>query len=458
MKPNPSDPTTGNILIIDDTPDNLRFLSDLLTKAGYTVRKVINGELGIESALLEPPDLILLDIRMPILNGYEVCDRLKSNERTSQIPVIFLSGLDEEVEKVMAFQAGGVDYILKPFDVVEVLARIETHLRISRLQQQLQQKNLQLEQEIEQRSSAEAALKILDQGLEARIRERTADLQTKNEQLINLQTKLRDALIQEQKRSELKSQWINTIAERFQTPMMVTRSALELLKQEQQLQTDDVARYLHMIEDGTQEMHQALQDVLLLMDGDAQKLAFDPKPLNLTQFCRSLTQQWPLPTSPAYKLLFIDFGKSPETVLGDERLLQQICSHLLANAVRYSPNGGSILFELVYEPTQVLIQIRDEGIGIPPEDQERIFDRFYRAKNAAFAGNSPGLGLAVVKRAVEQYGGSITVSSKVNQGSIFTVTLPLLPPDSTRDSAPDSAAHSAPNFMLDSAPDSTLSP
>lgn len=426
MKSNVGKTGSGNILIIDDTPDNLRFLSELLTKAGYTVRKVINAELGIESALLEPPDLILLDIRMPGMNGYEACDRLKSNERTSHIPVIFLSGLDEEAEKVMAFHAGGVDYILKPFQVVEVLARLETHLRISRLQYQLQQKNAQLEQEIEQRSSAETALKILDQGLEVRIQERTSELQKTNEQLINLQTEIRDALIQEQRLSELKSEWINTIAQNFRTPVSVIKSALELLRQEKRKQTSNLDRYIEMIENGVQSINQSFQDMLLLIDGASQELQFNPNPLNLTQFCQSFTEQWQLPRSPEYKLLFISFGKLPDTVHADEALLQQICTHLLANAVRYSPNGGSILFELTYEPMQAIIRIRDEGIGVPLEDQERIFDRFYRAKNAdAIAGTSAGLGLAVVKQAVEKHGGTITVSSEINRGSTFTVTLPL---------------------------------
>jgi two-component system, sensor histidine kinase and response regulator len=417
--------SAGNILIIDDTPDNLRFLSELLTKAGYTVRKITNGEIGIESALLEPPDLILLDIKMPGIDGYEVCDRLKDSERTSHIPVIFLSALDDEAEKVMAFHAGGVDYILKPFQVVEVLARIETHLRISRLQQQLQQKNAELEQEIAQRNSAETALAILNQGLEARIQQRTAELQTENNQLLSLQTELQKALAQEQRRSELKSRWINTIAEKFRTPIAMLTSALELLKQQPD-RSAEWNRYIQIMTDSTQTLNQSLQDVLLLLDAEASQLAFNPTPVNLTQFCRTFTGQWPLPSQPEYKLLFVSFGKPPDAVLVDQALLQQICHHLLSNAVRYSPYGGTILFELAYEPKQVLIRVRDEGIGIPLEEQTQIFERFYCAQNASMMAGS-GLGLAVVKQAVERHGGTITVNSELNQGSTFTVSLPIKP-------------------------------
>jgi two-component system, sensor histidine kinase and response regulator len=415
----------GNILIIDDIPDNLRFLSDLLTKGGYTVRKVINGELGIESALLEPPDLILLDIKMPGMNGYQVCDRLKNSDRTRDIPVIFLSALDEEAEKVMAFQAGGVDYIIKPFQVVEVLARIETHLRISRLQQQLQQKNNQLKQEIEHRNSAEAALKLLNQGVEARIQERTAALQVERNQLLHLQTELQQALIQEKRRSASKSQWIETIVRSFGTPVAIILSAVELLKQ-QHRGSDASAHPIQSIVENVQAMHHSLQDLAILIDAETQPLPLNRIPLDLTQFCQSLIDQWPLPSTPPYKLLFVHFGKSPGPVLIDKKLLAQICTHLLDNAVRYSPNGGSILFELVYEPTQVILRVRDEGIGIPREEQERIFDRFYRAQNAdAVARTANGLGLAVVRQAVERQGGTITVRSELDRGSTFRVALPL---------------------------------
>ncbi|MBF2047029.1 MAG: hybrid sensor histidine kinase/response regulator [Elainella sp. C42_A2020_010] len=421
-------PSAGTILIIDDIPNNLRLLSDLLTKAGYTVRKVTNGEIGIESALLEPPDLILLDIKMPGIDGYEVCDRLKDSERTRQIPVIFLSALDDEAEKVMAFHAGGVDYIPKPFQVVEVLARIETHLKLSRLQQQLQQQNAQLQLEIEQRNSAETALAILNQGLEARIQQRTAELQAENKQLLRLQTELQTALAQEQLRSELKSRWITALTEKFRTPLTVIPSVIELLKQVPDC-SDDWSRHLHSLTDHTQAMKQTLQDMLLLLDADAGQLAFTPLALDLTQFCQQLAEQWLLPSQPEYKLVFVQFGQPPETILIDPTLLRPICSHLLANAVRYSPTGGTILFELVYEANQVLIRIQDEGIGIPPDEQEKVFQRFYRARNSGMvAETAVGLGLAVVKQAVEQHGGRISVRSGIDRGSTFTVALPLSPP------------------------------
>ena len=138
----------GNILIVDDLPDNLRLLRDTLSEHGYKVRSATTGEMAIRAAQSPATELILLDIKLPDLDGYEVCQRLKSDDRTADIPIIFLSALNATLNKVQGLAVGGVDYIAKPFQVEEVLARVETHLTIRRLQKSLQEKNLQLEQEI----------------------------------------------------------------------------------------------------------------------------------------------------------------------------------------------------------------------------------------------------------------------------------------------------------------------
>jgi signal transduction histidine kinase len=133
------------ILIIDDQPSNLRFLSKILIAQGYQVKRAISGQLGLNAAMSSPPDLILLDIMMPEMDGYEVCQNLKNTEKTSSIPVIFLSGLDEIQDKIKAFQVGGIDYITKPFQVEEVLARINTQIAIQKLQKQLAAQNTLLQ-------------------------------------------------------------------------------------------------------------------------------------------------------------------------------------------------------------------------------------------------------------------------------------------------------------------------
>ena len=155
MNSHKTDADKGHILIVDDTPDNLQVLSNTLSKQGYKVRCVVTGQMGIRAARSASPDLILLDIRIPDMNGYEVCEQLKRDAQTSAIPVIFLSALDETLNKVRAFTAGGADYITKPFQVEEVLARVEHQLTIRKLTKQLQAQNEQLQQEIEERQQTE---------------------------------------------------------------------------------------------------------------------------------------------------------------------------------------------------------------------------------------------------------------------------------------------------------------
>jgi len=137
-----------NILVVDDTPANLRLLSQMLTEQGYGVRAVTSGARALASARAVPPDLVLLDIKMPGMNGYEVCEHLKADPLTRDIPVIFISALDEIQDKVQAFAVGGVDYITKPFQFKEVLARTETHLSLRKLQEQLRDSNRRMEQEL----------------------------------------------------------------------------------------------------------------------------------------------------------------------------------------------------------------------------------------------------------------------------------------------------------------------
>ncbi|MDY6993287.1 MAG: response regulator, partial [Pseudomonadota bacterium] len=154
------DEDKANILVVDDELPNLRLLVRMLAKQGYIVRPVPDGASAVTAVHEEPPDLILLDIMMPGMSGYEICQKLKANELTRDIPVIFLSSLTEVFDKVKAFSIGAVDYITKPFQYEEVLARVETHLSRRKMQLILQAKNEQLEQEIAERQRVEQKLQL----------------------------------------------------------------------------------------------------------------------------------------------------------------------------------------------------------------------------------------------------------------------------------------------------------
>src|ERR1700681_2297859 len=162
----PTQLNRGNIMAVDDNPANLKLLEGMLRRQGYQVRSFPRGRLALAAAAENPPELILLDINMPEMTGYEVCERLKSDEKLARIPVIFLSALGEAGDKVKAFQSGGVDYITKPFQLEEVQARVETHIDLQRLQRALQLQNDHLEAMVGLRTSeladANARLRVLD--------------------------------------------------------------------------------------------------------------------------------------------------------------------------------------------------------------------------------------------------------------------------------------------------------
>ncbi|MBL1175217.1 response regulator [Pantanalinema sp. GBBB05] len=169
-----------SILVVDDTPDNLRLLAKILEAQNYTVFKSLSGRMALQAAHHNPPDLILLDINMPEMNGYEVCQQLKTSEVTTDIPVIFISALNQISDKVRAFELGGQDYITKPFQELEVLVRVKNQLL-------LQQQKHQLQQEIETRQQAEAEVRRLNANLERQVQARTLEL----EQALNLEVALK---------------------------------------------------------------------------------------------------------------------------------------------------------------------------------------------------------------------------------------------------------------------------
>lgn len=193
--------STINLLIVDDNPDNLRLLTKILESRDFLVRKALNGRSAVKAAQREAPDLILLDINMPEMNGYEVCQQLKAVEATRQIPIIFISALDQIRDKVQAFELGGQDYITKPFQDREVVARVNNQLLIQQQQKLLTQQNQQLQQEIQYRQEAEAQVIRLNADLERQVKIRTLELQQALDcelALKRISERVRDSLDQHQ--------------------------------------------------------------------------------------------------------------------------------------------------------------------------------------------------------------------------------------------------------------------
>ena len=204
----------GNLLLVDDDLSALQTMEAFLVREGYEVRCALDGHTALMFAREDPPELILLDIRLTDMDGFEVCRRLKEDQETGDIPVIFISGLGEVVDKVKGFAAGGVDYITKPFQGEEMLARVGVHLDLRRLQKKVEAQNVQLEQEITNRKRAQEALQRAHDELEERVKERTVDLAVANEQLVASQKALQERLRFESLLAQISARFVNTPPDR----------------------------------------------------------------------------------------------------------------------------------------------------------------------------------------------------------------------------------------------------
>ena len=367
----------SDILIVDDTPDNLRLLSQMLVERGYKVRAVLDGEHALAAAQAVPPDLVLLDIRMPGLDGYEVCRRLKADPRTQDIPVLFLSALGETRDKVKALALGGVDYITKPFQPAEVLARVETHLALHDLRRQLQAAN------------AELAARLVE-------------LQARNEEL--------DA-------------FAHTVAHDIKGPVSVIVSYAEMLTTEQAAIPEKMRdEFLQTLQQGARRVARIVDELLLL--ASVRKMAeLGVGPLDMGQVVEEACQRMAFMIAQ-YQAEIVLPPAWPQAV-GYGPWVVEVWANYISNGLKYG--GQPPRLELgadLLGNAQVRFWVRDNGDGIPPEEQAGLFVPFTRISQIRAEGQ--GLGLSIVRRIVERLNGEVGVESEglPGRGSLFYFTLP----------------------------------
>ncbi len=427
MPPNGLPNLLGDILILDHTSDRLEFLPDLLIAHGYKVRQVSDINLVIQAAIDSPPDLILLKAtrsgKLALNTPFEL---LKQYYQPHTAPILVLDS-----EKILSdgewrFQSGIADGVIRLLDPIEIVHQIELHLKLSRLQHQLVEQNEKLQQAVNDRIAVQAELQALTRDLEAKVQARTTELNERNEELLRLQAQLENALLQNQRLNNLKSELISTISHEFRTPLSVITLSAKLLKHSGSRQ-EGGDRYFQNISDSVHRMQQMLDNAITLSQAKADTIPFEPRPLLLTEFCQMVVSSWKLPAESSHQLMFQVQGTAPAQVSVDSALLQQILTQLISNAIRYSPKGGIVLVELVYASGIAILRVHDQGIGIPLADQGRVFDHFYRASNASTIPGTPGagLGLAVVKWAVDLHRGSIAIESEEGKGTTVSVSLPI---------------------------------
>jgi two-component system sensor histidine kinase/response regulator len=338
--------------------------------------------------------LMLLDIMMPGLSGYEVCSHLKADEKTRDIPVIFLSALNQELDKVQAFTVGGVDYITKPFQVKEVLARIETHLTLRHLQKDLEERNLSLRQEIGERKLAEEAL-----------RRQTTELEARNAEL--------DA-------------FAHTVAHDLKTPLTAVVGFSDLLqKRYSQMSAEKVGEMLEIISQNGRRMANIINEMLLL----ASVRQMDEVPMTSLDM-GSVIDAARERLVDMFKEYLVEID-SPEvwpTAYGYGPWVEEVWVNYLSNAVKYGGTPPHITVGATPQPPDMVrFWVRDNGTGLSEEEHSHLFIAFTRLGNTSVEGH--GLGLSIVQRIVTRLRGEVGVESIAGQGSTFFFTLPAIMDD-----------------------------
>ena len=355
------------ILIVDDVETNLQLLGNILQEQNYDVSFASNGHDALSILETELPDLILLDVMMPEMDGFEVCERVKNNPRTKDTPVIFLTAKAETEEILKGFELGAVDYVTKPFNSAELLARVQTHLTLKRAKEELWESNL-----------------------------------TKSKFFAIITNDIKDSLVGVKGFSQF------------------------LIEDLQSGNTDDTLKLAKTLHNDSQKLYSFLENLMEWANIQTDKIEFNPdnyllSPIierNLSYFSDTIDD----------KELDVENNISLETIVyADKVMLNVIINKLLSNAVKYSQRGGAVSVDSSLMDDMVEISIEDKGVGIEMEKLESIFklDNPYPKTVGTENEGGTGLGLLICNELVSKIGGKIWIDSKKNQGTKVTFTVPM---------------------------------
>lgn len=359
----------GTLLIVDDVPTNLKVLFTYLRSMGFNVCVAENGEDALEQIPYAKPDLILLDVMMPGIDGFETCRRLKVNEETRDIPVIFMTALSETVDKVTGFEIGAVDYITKPIQQEEVLARVTTHMTLRKQQQTLEKQKQELQQQ----------------------------------------------------NSELEA-FAHTVAHDLKNPLNSIMGVSNILASHFSQKNDpESLEYLQYLEESSENMANIIDALLLLASARSQEVQMNA--LNMSEIVTGVQQRLDRMIKE-YQGEVITPTIWP-TAQGYAPWIEEVWINYVNNALKYGGTPPRIeLGSTPYGLNYIRFWVRDNGKGLTEEEQSHLFVPFTRINQARIEGH--GLGLSIVQRIVEKCGGQVGVKSQVGYGSEFYFTLPVI--------------------------------
>ncbi len=411
------------ILIVDDTPANLDLLSNILRSAGYGVRPAPNGRLALRAAQNKPPDVILLDINMPEMNGFEVCRRLKEDVRLASIPVLFISALTDTSDKVAAFRAGGVDYITKPFQAAEVLARVNTHLQIKRYQTALMEKSETLQQTIDDLKIAQerlvhsekmAALGVLTAGIAHEINNPINFIKTStyalNQDMADLH-RLLDAFDQCEPAccDPAATERIATVRAQIdydelcrELPSLITNITLGVERTEAIVNSLSTYSRPDNEQKTPARIAELIDTTLVLLENRTKKAVTIQK----------------------------KYGHLPLVPVQSGRLMQ-VFTNVITNALDAVSDPGQTAPPLITIETATqtrdgvacaVVRVADNGPGISAAIADKIFDPFFTTKEV---GQGIGLGLSISYGIIRDHRGTIDVSDQPDHGATISIYLPI---------------------------------
>lgn len=373
-----SEPSIPTILVVDDTQQNVQVLTQMLRGKQYKVLAAFNGEDAIALLSRKAPDLILLDVMMPGMDGFETCREIRKEPAYDDIPIIFLSALSDVEAKVKALESGGVDYITKPFQQLEVLARIELHLRLRRLELERQENVARLE-----------------------------------------------------KMNKEKDEVLGIISHDMRNPIGGIIGISNFLRTDGPSDDKELIDMLTLIESSAERLLLLVNDLLDIALIEANSLQLTFTDTDMGAYCNDVIQLHR--ATAKSKGVRLDLIERVEGIMAevDVTKFSQIVGNLVSNAIKFTEEGGQVRVEIgavPNDPSQLQIQIIDSGMGIPKDLMPRLFEKFGAQRLGTKGEKGTGLGMPLVKRYVDLHHGTVTVESMEKIGTTFTIRIPLKQP------------------------------